>query len=147
MAKVNNENLLDYLPFITSDWSVLVKLLLTIIVIILIAIAIYDSFIQRKNQLLINYPLIGRLRYFFYLLRNPMRQYFGDETFYDSFEKLDWINKVSSKVKMPISHFLRQTLMVIKKYFSNMPTLLKRLMKYKMSFSVTFGENRKEYLM
>ena len=52
----------------------------------MISIAIYDRFIQRENQLLINYPLVGRLRYLFYLMRDPMRQYFGDETFYDSFE-------------------------------------------------------------
>jgi glutamate synthase domain-containing protein 2 len=54
-------------------------------------ILIYDRFIQRQNQLLINYPLIGRMRYFFYLLRDPMRQYFGDEKFYDSFDKVKWV--------------------------------------------------------
>ena len=52
---------------------------------------IYDRFIQREDQLLINYPLIGRMRYFFYLLRDPMRQYFGDEKFYESFDKVQWV--------------------------------------------------------
>jgi len=44
---------------------------------------IYDKYIQRENQLLI---LIGRMRYIFYALRDPMRQYFGDEEFYESFD-------------------------------------------------------------
>ena len=56
-----------------------------------IAVFIYDRYIQRDNQLLINYPLIGRLRYFFYALRDPMRQYFGDEKFFDSFDKVKWV--------------------------------------------------------
>ena len=65
----------------------------TIIVAIVIALftLIYDRFVQRENQLLINYPLIGRMRYFFYLLRDPMRQYFGDEKFYESFDKVKWV--------------------------------------------------------
>ncbi len=54
-------------------------------------IFLYDKFIQREDQLLINYPLIGRMRYFFYLLRDPMRQYFGDEKFYESFDKVKWV--------------------------------------------------------
>ncbi len=37
---------------------------------------VYDRFIQRRHQLLINYPLIGRMRYLFEVLRDPMRQYF-----------------------------------------------------------------------
>ena len=94
---MNKEDLLVYFPLFYSDWSVLFKLLIAVLLIVMILVAIYDRFIQRKNQVLINYPLIGRLRYFFYLLRNPMRQYFGDETFYDSFEKLIWINKVVKK--------------------------------------------------
>ncbi len=65
----------------------------SIIIIILLAVAtfIYDKFIQRDNQLLINYPLIGRMRYLFYLIRDPMRQYFGDEKFYESFDKVRWV--------------------------------------------------------
>jgi len=63
--------------------------------IVLLALAlltlIYDRFIQRHDQLLINFPLIGRMRYLFYLLRDPMRQYFGDEKFYESFDKVKWV--------------------------------------------------------
>ena len=64
-------------------------------IVVFIAISIilfmYDRYIQRENQLLINYPLIGRLRYLFYALRDPMRQYFGDEKFYESFDKVKWV--------------------------------------------------------
>ena len=67
-----------------------------IIAFILINIIIYDKYIQRKHQLLINYPLIGRLRYFFEALREPFRQYFGDETFYESKDKVDWVYKAAN---------------------------------------------------
>lgn len=65
----------------------------TILVFFLLGVVVfvYDKFIQREDQLLINYPLIGRMRYLFYLLRDPMRQYFGDEKFYESFDKVKWV--------------------------------------------------------
>ena len=52
---------------------------------------VYDKYIQREHQLLINYPLIGRFRYFFEAVREPFRQYFGDENFYESKDKIDWV--------------------------------------------------------
>ena len=52
---------------------------------------IYDKFVQRKHQLLINYPLIGRMRYLFEALREPFRQYFANEDFYESKDKVDWV--------------------------------------------------------
>ena len=64
---------------------------LALVVIAIIAIAIYDRFIQRKHQLLINYPFIGRFRYFFEAVREPFRQYFGGEEFYESRDKIDWV--------------------------------------------------------
>ena len=76
-----NNSFFQNFDILTADWSLLIKLFILSIIIIMLATAVYDRFIQRNNQVLINYPLIGRLRYFFYLLRNPMRQYFGDETF------------------------------------------------------------------
>jgi len=60
-----------------------------------IVLFIYDKYIQRHDQLLINYPLVGRMRYLFYLLRDPMRQYFGDEKFYESFDKVKWVYDVA----------------------------------------------------
>lgn len=52
---------------------------------------IYDRYIQRRHALLINYPVIGRFRYLFEALREPLRQYFADETFYESRDKIDWV--------------------------------------------------------
>ncbi|EDZ62529.1 putative ferredoxin-dependent glutamate synthase subunit alpha [Sulfurimonas gotlandica GD1] len=60
-------------------------------VFVLILLYIYDKHIQRKHALLINYPVIGRFRYFFEALREPLRQYFAEETFYDSKDKVDWV--------------------------------------------------------
>ncbi|BDY12447.1 FMN-binding glutamate synthase family protein [Hydrogenimonas cancrithermarum] len=69
----------------------LLKVAAIVAMIVALLVLIYDRFVQRENQLLINYPLIGRLRYFFYLIRDPMRQYFGDEKFYESFDKVKWV--------------------------------------------------------
>ncbi|MGM0533697.1 MAG: glutamate synthase-related protein, partial [Campylobacterota bacterium] len=52
---------------------------------------IHDKYIQRKHQLLINYPIIGRMRFVFEELREPLRQYFAEETFYESRDKIDWV--------------------------------------------------------
>ncbi len=140
---MNKENLIANFPLLASDWSVLLKLLFVVILVVLINIAIYDRFVQRKNQLLINYPLIGRMRYLFYMLRGPMRQYFGDETFYDSFEKLLWINRVAKK-ENPYLSFSPT------KPYANQHTLfkhanfVKEVSEVDEVFSVTFGPNRKE---
>jgi glutamate synthase domain-containing protein 2 len=69
----------------------MLKALLFVFVVVSIVLFFYDRYIQRDNQLLINYPLIGRMRYVFYALRDPMRQYFGDEKFYESFDKVKWV--------------------------------------------------------
>jgi len=87
------------------------ELILTVIFLAVIALFIYDRYIQRQHSLLINYPVIGRFRYFFELLREPMRQYFGDETFYESRDKVDWVytaaknkpNFMSFSVSQPFS--------------------------------------------
>ena len=52
---------------------------------------VYDKYVQRRHSLLINYPVIGRFRYIFEALREPLRQYFAEETFYDSKDKVDWV--------------------------------------------------------
>ena len=59
---------------------------------------VYDKYIQRKHALLINYPVIGRFRYFFEALREPLRQYFAEENFYDSKDKVDWVYKAAKDV-------------------------------------------------
>lgn len=84
---------------LSYNWSLFFKGFFIFFLILSFVIFIYDRFIQRSNQLLKNYPLVGRMRYFFYLLRDPMRQYFGDEDYFDSYEKIDWINRISSDKK------------------------------------------------
>ena len=61
------------------------------VVIGLFALFIHDKYVQRRHALLINYPVIGRGRYLLEALREPMLQYFAEETFYDSKDKVDWV--------------------------------------------------------
>ncbi len=139
---MNNETFFSQFRLLNADWGILLKLLLLIILFVLVSLFIYDRFIQRKNQLLINYPLIGRMRYLFYALRGPMRQYFGDETFFDSFEKIQWINKVAAK-QSPYLSFSPT------KPYGNQKTLfkhanfVKEVSEVQQDFSVTFGKERK----
>jgi len=87
------------------------ELIFSVLFLAVIALFIYDRYVQRQHSLLINYPVIGRFRYFFELLREPMRQYFGDETFYESRDKVDWVytaakdkpNFMSFSVSQPFS--------------------------------------------
>ena len=117
------------------------EIILGVMFFVIINVIIYDKYIQRKHQLLINYPLIGRMRYFFEALREPFRQYFGDEKFYESKDKVDWVYKAANDLTG---------------YASFSPTQPqdnpKFLMKHSNSplndnevnqeFSVTFGEDR-----
>ncbi len=140
-AVMSKEQLVAFFSDFNLDWAFLFKLFAYTIVVLMLSVAFYDRYIQRNNQLLINYPLIGRLRYLFYMLRNPMRQYFGDETFFDSFEKLLWINRVARK-QNPYLSFSPT------KPYANEHTLfrhanvVKELSEVAPSFSVTFGEKR-----
>ena len=59
---------------------------------------IHDKYIQRRHALLINYPVIGRGRFLLEALREPMRQYFAEESFYDSKDKVDWVYKAAKDV-------------------------------------------------
>ncbi|OHE04539.1 MAG: glutamate synthase, partial [Sulfurimonas sp. RIFCSPLOWO2_12_FULL_34_6] len=82
-------------------WSIFVEFIEFFILIGFIGVVflyIYDKYVQRKHALLINYPVIGRFRYFFEALREPLRQYFADETFYDSKDKVDWVYKAAKNV-------------------------------------------------
>ena len=79
---------------IDSIWNFLgdfTELMLVLLFIGLILLFIYDRFVQRQHQLIINYPVIGRFRYVFEALREPLRQYFAEETFYESRDKIDWV--------------------------------------------------------
>lgn len=57
----------------------------------LVLLFVYDKYVQRSHSLLINYPVIGRFRYLFEALREPLRQYFAEEKFYESKDKVDWV--------------------------------------------------------
>ncbi len=78
----------EFLEFITPY-------VLSLFFIALIALFIYDRYIQRKHSLLVNYPVIGRFRYLFEALREPLRQYFAEENFYESRDKVDWVYKAA----------------------------------------------------
>jgi glutamate synthase domain-containing protein 2 len=71
------------------------SLISSIMIAILLLWFIYDRFVQREHGLLINYPVIGRMRYFFEAVREPFRQYFGDEDVFDSRDKIEWVYKAS----------------------------------------------------
>lgn len=138
---MNNESIFLHFPLLVAHWSVLFKVLSILLIVVLVSIAIYDRFIQRKDQLLINYPLIGRMRYIFYMLRNPMRQYFGDEIYYDSFEKVEWVNKVSDGENPYLSFALAKPYGNQKTLFKH-SNFVKEIHEVQNEFSVLFGKNR-----
>ena len=67
-------------------------------IVLIVMLFVYDKYVQRKHALLINYPVIGRMRYVFEALREPLRQYFADENFYESKDKVDWVYKAAKDV-------------------------------------------------
>ena len=82
-------------------WSVFldfIEFFVLAAVIGLVALFIHDKYVQRKQALLINYPVIGRMRYLFEALREPLRQYFADENFYESKDKIDWVYKAAKNL-------------------------------------------------
>ena len=86
------------MEFLHSLWAIFLDLFEFIVLaglIALFALFIHDKFIQRRSALLINYPVIGRMRYLFEALREPLRQYFADESFYASKDKVDWVYKAA----------------------------------------------------
>jgi hypothetical protein len=74
------------------------EVFLVLLFIGLIFMFVYDRYIQRKHQLLINYPIIGRFRYLFEALREPLPQNFAEETFYESRDKDEWVYKAAKDV-------------------------------------------------
>ena len=109
-------------------------------IVISIILLIYDRYIQRENQLLINYPLIGRLRYIFYALRDPMRQYFGDEKFYESFDKVKWVYDSAERKSAYASFSPGQPQRSARLSVKNANCVL-NTEDVNDDFSVTFGEN------
>ncbi len=108
---------------------------------LLINLYVYDRFIQRRHQLLINYPVIGRMRYLFEMLRDPMRQYFGTETFYESRDKIDWVYKAAKDVPNFLSYSVSQPFHGSRFIVKHSNTVLN---DHEVSddFSLTFGEDK-----
>ncbi len=112
------------------------------ITILLIMLFIYDKYIQREHQLLINYPVIGRFRYLFELLREPLRQYFAEETFFESRDKVDWVYKAAKDKPNYISFSVSQPLPESRFILKHSATVLNDDEVDK-NLTVTFGEKRK----
>lgn len=116
-----------------------------IIVIVLLFVNwfVYDKYIQREHQLLKNYPIIGRLRYLLEEVREPFRQYFGDEKFYESKDKLDWVYKAARDLPNYSSFSPTQPLPKPKFMIKHALRVLNED-EVENDFSVTFGEKRKK---
>ncbi len=113
------------------------------LVIVFIAWYIHDKYVQREHQLLVNYPIIGRLRYLFEEVREPFRQYFGDEKFYESKDKLDWVYKASRDVPNYASFSPAQPLPK-PKFMIKHANIVLNDNEVENDFEVTFGEKREK---
>ena len=109
-------------------------------VLIMVAWFIYDKYIQRSHQLLINYPILGRGRYVLEALREPFRQYFGSENFYDSSDKVAWVYRAAKEVPnytaFSPDHPLPRPKFLIKHALSPLNSE-----EVEDDFSITFGED------
>jgi len=114
-----------------------------IFVIIIIAWYVHDKYVQRKHQLLVNYPIIGRLRYLFEEVREPFRQYFGDEKFYESKDKLDWVYKAARDLPNYSSFSPTQPLPK-PKFMIKHSNIVLNDNEVEEKFEIIFGENRKK---
>jgi len=121
----------------------IIEYLFYIGLVLLFFLFIYDKYIQRKHQLLINYPVIGRMRYVFEALREPLRQYFAEENFYESRDKIDWVYKAAKDLPNYKSFSVDQPFAgarFVVKHATNV------LNDHEVSndFAVTFGEKREK---
>ena len=113
-----------------------------IIVFALLNLYIYDRFVQRKSSLLASYPIIGRFRYLFEILREPFKQYFGDEKFYETRDKIDWVYKASHDAPNFLSFSVSQSFHGTRFIIKNANKVLNNE-EVSDDFSVTFGRNLK----
>ncbi len=119
------------------------EIIVLIFFIIILAWYVHDKYVQRDHQLLVNYPIIGRLRYVFEEAREPFRQYFGDEKFYESKDKLDWVYKAARDLPNYASFSPAQPLPK-PKFMLRHATIVLNENEVENKFEVTFGENRKK---
>jgi glutamate synthase domain-containing protein 2 len=104
---------------------------------------IHDKYVQRKHQILVNYPIVGRLRFLFQEFREPFRQYFGDEKFYESMDKLDWVYS-ASRDKVNFSSFSPSQPLPKPKFMLRHTNIVLNDNEVDDSFTVTFGEKRRK---
>jgi glutamate synthase domain-containing protein 2 len=130
---------IDQLWMFFSDFFEFIVIFLVLGIFLLF---IYDRYIQRKHSLLINYPVIGRGRYFLELLREPMRQYFAEETFYESKDKVDWVYKAAKDVPNYQSFSVTQPFSGARFIIKHASNVLNED-EVDEDTSVVFGENRK----
>ena len=132
--------------FFSNSWEFFlhfIEYFLLTLVLGIVSLFIYDKYIQRKHSLLINYPVIGRMRYLFEALREPLRQYFAEETFYQSKDKVDWVYKAAKDVPNYQSFSVNQP-------FSGARFIIKHVTnvlnddEVSPDMSVTFGEKREK---
>lgn len=109
----------------------------------LVLLFIYDRFVQRQHSLLVNYPVIGRFRYLFEALREPLRQYFAEETYYESRDKVDWVYKASKDVPNYKSFSVDQPF-AQDRFIVKHATNVLNDNEVSNDFSVTFGANREQ---
>ena len=132
------------MEYVHAIWEVFlnfIEFFILAIVVGLVILFIHDKYVQRKRALLINYPVIGRMRYVFETLREPLRQYFADESFYESKDKVDWVYKAAKNLPNYQSFSVNQPFdgaRFVIKHSSNV------LNENEVSddTSVTFGQNR-----
>lgn len=118
------------------------ELILILLLIGVAALYVYDRYVQRKHALLINYPVIGRFRYFFEALREPMRQYFSAETFYESSDKVSWVYKAAKNIPNYMSFSVAQPFKGSRFVIKHSSTVLNDD-EVSNDFGVTFGADRK----
>jgi glutamate synthase domain-containing protein 2 len=126
-----------------NEFFTYIEVFILIILLIILAWYVHDKYVQRDHQLLVNYPIIGRLRYFLEEFREPFRQYFGDEKFYESKDKLDWVAKASRDLPNYASFSPSQPLPK-PKFMIRHATIVLNENEVENDFRVTFGENRKK---
>lgn len=67
-----------------------------IILVLAFSVWIYDRFLQTKNLVYANFPLIGRMRYVMHEVRPFIRQYFLDDNEFVNRIAIDWILNAAS---------------------------------------------------
>ncbi|WP_417324935.1 glutamate synthase-related protein [Halarcobacter sp.] len=128
---------------ILNEFFLYIEIIILVILVIILAWYVHDKYVQRDHQLLVNYPIIGRLRYVLEEAREPFRQYFGDEKFYESKDKLDWVYKASRDLPNYASFSPSQPLPK-PKFMLRHATIVLNEDEVDTDFSVTFGSNRKK---